>query len=124
MFICSLQHKYVGYGLTTTHSILNHLYATYANISSVDLRLKNAVFRTPYDVNQPIESLFDPVENCGEYADAGNTPYSLEQVIGIAFQIVYQNGLFIDDCKSWKRLTTQQKNWTGFKTFFATAHNE
>ena len=61
---------------------------------------------------------------CGDCAAAGNTPYSLEQVFGIAFQLVYQTGLFVDDCKSWKRLPVQQKTWTAFKTFFATAHNE
>ena len=41
-----------------------------------------------------------------------------------SFQLVYQTGLFLDDCKAWKRLPTQQKTWTGFKTFFATAHNK
>ena len=44
-----------------------------------------------------VESLFDRVKNCGDYAAAGNNPYSLEQVIGIAFQLVYQNGIFVDD---------------------------
>ena len=89
MFICSLQHKYVRYGLTTTRAILDHLYTNYANISSTDLQENDAVFRTPNDINQPIESLFDRVENCGDYAATGNTPYSLEQVIGIALQIIY-----------------------------------
>ena len=57
MFIRSLRHSYVGYGLTTTCAILDHLYATYANISSADLQENNAVFGTPCDINQPIESL-------------------------------------------------------------------
>ena len=103
---------------------MDHLYAIYANISSADLQEKDAVFRTPYDVNQPIESLFDQVENCVDYSAAGNTPYSLKQVIGIAFQLVYQTVLFVDDCKVWKRLNPQQKTLTEFKTFFATSHNE
>ena len=97
MFIRSIQHKYVGYVLTTTRAILYHLYTTYANVSSADLKENDAVLCTPYDINQPIESLFDRVENCGDYAAAGNTPYSLKKVIGIAFQIVYQTGLFVND---------------------------
>ena len=52
--------------------------------------------------------VFNRVENCGDYAAAGNTPYSLEQVIGIAFNLVYQTGLFVDKHKSWKRLPTQK----------------
>ena len=124
IFIRSLRHKYVGYGLTTTNTILDHLYATYANISSIYLQENDAVFRTLYDIYQPIETLFDRVKNCGDYAAAGNNPYSLKKVIGIAFQLVYQTGLFVDDCKSWKRLSKQQKTWIGFKTFFAISHNE
>ena len=124
IFIRSLRHKYVGYGITTTRTILDHLYATYDNIFSMDLQENDAVFRTSYDSNQPIETLFDRVENCGDYAAASNTPYSLKKVIGIAFQLVYHTGLFLDDYKAWKRLPTQRKTWIGFKTFFATAHNE
>ena len=78
MFIRSLRHKYIGYGLTTTRAILDQFYTTSTNISSADLQENNAVFRTPYYINQPIESLFDRVENCGDYAAAGNTPYRLE----------------------------------------------
>ena len=102
MFIRSLPHKYVRYGLTTTRTILDHLYTSYANIYSADLLENDSVFCTPYDINQPIETLFDRVENCGDYAAAGNNPNSLKQVIGIAFQLVYQTDLFVDNCKAWK----------------------
>ena len=37
MFIWSLCYRYVGYVTTTTRTILDHLYATYANISFADL---------------------------------------------------------------------------------------
>ena len=73
-----LRHKYFGYSLATTCPILDHLYATYANISSADLQVNDAVICTPYDINQPIETLFGRVNNCGDCAAAGNTPYSLE----------------------------------------------
>ena len=36
-------------------------------------------------------------EETGDYTAAGNTPYSLEQVIDVAFQLVYCTGLFFDD---------------------------
>ena len=61
MFMRYLQHKYVGYGLTYNHTILDHINTTYANISSADLQENDAVFRTPYDINQPIETLFNRV---------------------------------------------------------------
>ena len=44
IFIRSLRHKYVGYGLTTTRAILDRIYATYSNISSADLQEYSVVF--------------------------------------------------------------------------------
>ena len=42
VFIRSLRHHYAGYGTTTTHSILDHIYATYAKISSANLQDNDA----------------------------------------------------------------------------------
>ena len=38
MKIRSFRHKYVKYGLTSTCTILDYLYATYANISPADIQ--------------------------------------------------------------------------------------
>ena len=59
IFIQSLRHRYVGYGTTTTRTILDHLYATYAKISSSDLQDNNARLRAPYDANLSIEALIN-----------------------------------------------------------------
>ena len=55
---------------------------------------------------------------------AGNTPYTLLQVIGINSQFIFQTGLFNDDCKLWKQRDPDNKTWTQFKTFFSTSHQE
>ena len=38
LYVQSLRHKYIGYGKTTTRALLEHLYATYANISASALQ--------------------------------------------------------------------------------------
>ena len=38
LYIRSLRHKYIGYGKTTNRALLDHLYATYANISASALQ--------------------------------------------------------------------------------------
>ena len=99
----SLRHKYIGYEKTTTRALLYHLYSTYANISASALQDNDKRLRAPYDKNQPFETLIDQVENAVEYASAGDTPYTPAQVIGIAFQLVFQTGIFNDNCKLWRR---------------------
>ena len=75
MFIRSIQHKYVRYVLTSIRTILDHLYTTYAKIFSVDLQENNAVFCTPYDINQPIGTLFDRVKTA-EITPPPATPHT------------------------------------------------
>ena len=103
LYVRSLRHKYIGYGKTTTQALLDHLYSTYANISASSLQDNNKRLRSPYDRNQPFETLINQFENAVDYASTGDTPYTPAQVIGIAFQLMFQTGIFNDDCKLWRR---------------------
>ena len=124
MFIRSLQAKYLGYLNVSTRQILDHLYAQYARISSSDLQDNDVAFKKPYDPNMPIETLFDQIENGIDYAAAGLSPYSREQVTNNAFQLMHATGMFIEDCKIWKRQTAAYKTWDQFKQDFSESHRE
>ena len=85
LYVLSLRHKYIGYGKTTTRALLDHIYATYANISASALQDNYKRLRAPYDSNQPFETLIDQVENAVDYASSGYTSCTFAQVVGIAF---------------------------------------
>ena len=72
----SLRHKYIRYGRTTTRSLLEHLYTTYANISASSLQDNDMRLRYRYDRNQPFKTLIYQVKNVVEYASARDTPYT------------------------------------------------
>ena len=99
LYVRYLRHKYIGYRKTTNQALLGHIYSTYANISASALQDNDKRLRTPYDRNQQFETLNNQVENAVDYASAGDTPYTLAQFVGIAFQLVLKTGLFNDDCK-------------------------
>ena len=103
---------------------MDHLYNTYANIFASALQDNDKRLRAPYDRNQPFETLIGQVENAVDYASSGYTPYTPAQVVGIAFQLVFQTGLFNDYCKLWRRQPADVNTWKRFKEFFATAHQE
>jgi hypothetical protein len=103
---------------------LNHLYATYANINASDLLSNDKQMKADYDANQPIELLFDQIEDAVDFAAAGDCPYTPTQVTAIAYQLVFKTGLFHDECKLWKRRIAADKNWAEFKTVFSLAHQE
>jgi hypothetical protein len=124
MFVRSLATKYIGYLTVTTRQLLTHLYDQYARISAADLQDNDVVFKTTYGPNLPIKTLFDQVENAVDFAAAGNTPYSPEQVVATAYQLIFATGLFLDDCKVWKRQLAAYKTWANFKPDFTLSHRE
>ena len=72
----------------------------------------------------PTKALIDQVEGAVDYTMAGNTSYTPLQAAGIAYQLIFQTGMFTDNCKQWKRRDPANKTWTKFKIFFATDHQE
>jgi rubrerythrin len=68
--------------------------------------------------------MYKQIEDAIEFADAGQTPYTPEQVLSIAYQLVYRTGIFADDCKIWKRQAAPYKTWPQFKIDFALAYQE
>ena len=124
LYLKALRNKYTGFGSQTSLTMLRHLYDNYAKISSAELALNDDAMKKQYDANFPIESLFDQIDTAVEYAAAGGAPYTPEQIVTIAFQLVFQTGLFPDDCKLWKRRPVGDKTYAHFKTYFTEAHLE
>jgi hypothetical protein len=124
MYLATLRLPYIGLGTRTPMELLTHLYTNYAKITPADLDKNDVAMKQPCDVNQPIEILYKQIEDSIEFAAAGQTPYSPEQVLSIAYQLVFRTGIFVDDCKLWKRQAAAYKTWPQFKIDFAIAYQE
>ena len=124
VYLATLRLPYVGIGTRTPLQILAHLYTNYAKITPADLNNNDQAMKQPCDVNQPIEVLYQQIEDAIEFAAAGQTPYSPEQVLNIAYQLIFRTGIFSDDCKIWKRQPAAYKTWPQFKLDFAVAYQE
>ena len=78
MFTHALKNRYIGYANVSTKELLNRLFSTYEKVTGNDLRVNDTRMNTPYDVNLPIEVLFDQVEDGMDYTDARNHPKTPE----------------------------------------------
>ena len=124
MFTRALKNRYIGYANVTTKALLAHLFTTYGTINGGDLRRNEAAMNTPYDVNLPIEVLFDQIEDGMDYADAGNHPFTPAQIVMKGQQLIQETGMFPDDMKVWKRLPDNDRTWARLKADFTLAHQE
>jgi hypothetical protein len=79
---------------------------------------------TPYDPNQPIEKLFQQIQDARAFAVAGGQPYDNAMIINVAYTLVFNTGLFPDACRAWQSRAISGKTWAQFKIDFATSHRE
>jgi hypothetical protein len=52
---------------------------------------------TPYDPNQPIENLFQHIQDARAFAVAAGHPYGDAMIVNVAFTLVFNTGLFPDE---------------------------
>jgi hypothetical protein len=96
----------------------------YAMIAPTELTQNYERLNTPYDPNQPIETLFQQIQDARAFAVAGGQPYGAAIIVNVAYTLVFNTELFPDACRSWQSRATAAKTWAQFKIDFATAHRE
>jgi hypothetical protein len=79
---------------------------------------------TPYDPNQPIEILFQQIQDARAFTVAGGQPYGAAMIINVAYTLVFNTGLYPDACRAWQSRELAAKTWAQFKIDFSTAHRE
>jgi hypothetical protein len=79
---------------------------------------------TPYDPNQPIEMLFQQIQDARAFAVAGGQPYGAAMIVNVAYTLVFNTGLFPDACRAWQWRAIAAKTWAQLEIDFATAHRE
>ena len=122
MYFQAVRDHHVGYTNVTTLQLLTHLYANYGLVTQNDLSDNDAAMKRPYDPSAPIESLFQQIEDGVEFAEAGHAPYTPQQIIAIAYFLVFQTGIFEKYCDEWDEKPQQDKSWINFKSHFTRAH--
>jgi hypothetical protein len=93
-------------------------------IAPTELTQNYERLNTPYDTNQPIETLFQQNQDARAFAVAGGQPYGAAMIVNVAYTLVFNTGLFPDACRAWQSRAIAAKTWAQFKINVATAHRE
>jgi hypothetical protein len=123
-YLNALLDEIMGYANCTSLQLLTHLLTYYAIIAPTELTQNYERLNTPYDPNQPIEILFQQIQDTWAFAVAGGQPYGAAMIVNVAYTLVFSTGLFPDACRAWQSRAIAAKTWAQFKIDFATAHQE
>jgi hypothetical protein len=102
--------------------MLNHLFETYGNITTVNLEINFEHMRRAWYPQQPVETLFKQIQDCADYSEAGGVLIGHPQHINIGYAKIFATGHFMSACRRWNEKPTADKTWTQFESLFAAAH--
>jgi hypothetical protein len=123
-YLNALSDEIVGYANCTSLQLLTHLLSYYAMIAPTELTQNYERLNTPYDPNQPIETLFQQIQDARAFAVAGGQPYGNAMIVNVAYTLIFNTRLFPDACRGWQSRAIAGKTWAQFKIDFTTAHRE
>jgi hypothetical protein len=123
-YLNALSDKIVGYANCTSLQLLTHLLTYYDMIAPTELTHNFERLNAPCDPNQPIETLFQQVQDARAFAVSGGQPYGAAMIVNVAYTLVFNTGLFPDACRAWQSRAIEGKTWSQLKIDFATEHLE
>jgi hypothetical protein len=123
-YLNALSDEIVGNANCTSLQLLTHLLTYYAMITPTELTQNYERLNTLYDPNQPIETLFQQIQDARAFAVAGGQPCGAAMIVNVAYTLVFNTWLFPDACRAWQSRAISAKTWAQFKIDFATAHRE
>ena len=107
--VSAKKKRLTGYSGVLTYELLLYLFDNYSQITSNTLNQKNATMQAKWDPIELFKSFLERIEDCKAYAEAGKSPYTAKQVMDIAYQVMYNTGVFTNECKRWHRKPEESK---------------
>jgi hypothetical protein len=101
-YLNSLSDEILGYANCTSLRLLTHLLTYYAMIAPTELTQNYEHLNTPYDPYQPIEMLFQKIQDARAFAIAGGQPYGAAMIVNVAYTLIFNTVLFPDACRAWQ----------------------
>jgi hypothetical protein len=124
MYTSALEDYLLGYAGVTVRELVQYIIHTYSRIDPTQLADCYTKMTRPYDLQDPIETLFTQIDDGVRYALAGGQPYGEAQYVNIAFLLILATQSLPLACAEWQRRVPNMQSWPLFKAFFTEAHRE
>ena len=104
--------------------ILAYLFQRYGKVTPDALNAKEMEVRTfIYNLQEPLVTLYDQVEDLQKLGDAANMPYTTRQIVNFGVQLIRNTHDFQDGLKTWFGKNDRDKTWMNFKLHFEEEHD-
>ena len=106
-------------------TILDHLFSRYGQVSGTDVQdYLNEVLKTPFTPAEPLVTIWNPIQKLKKLAMQANIPYSEQQLIEFALQMIRATHDFESALGKWEDKPVPDKTWRNLKLHFSQAQGE
>lgn len=104
------------------NDLLAYLFRRYGNVTQVTLdKEEQKVKNMTYLLTDPINNVFQAVQDLGQLADAAENPFSDRQLLETGLHIIQNTHDFELAQIQWNQKPPADKTWVNFKTHFVNA---
>ena len=122
LFIGELEHPAHGYALVTVCEILTHLMTNYGKLNAEDLQDNLNQLGKPWDLDMPIETVFNNVAECRLLAKEGGDPITEHTAVRTILQAFNNSNLFEHAVREWRNKPEADKTINNIRIHFKEAN--
>ena len=124
-YLMALQNRQTNTIDVTIPVILDYLFSNHSRLTPAMLQHEEKQIKEMYyDLQQPVDVVFNKVEDPLDLSIAARADFTEQQLINIAYVLLTATGKYQHYIREWSRLDREQKTWSHFKTYFCRAHQE
>ena len=104
--------------------IVTHFFTEYEQAENQDLFGNCSKLSELWDANKPLQELVQWLQEIQEFANDGERTIADKNIVDTIYTLVYNTGLFYDDCDKWDDKQRDEKTWSNFQAHFQAAQRK
>ena len=101
-----------------------HLFKEYGQVEYQDLVGNRSKLLEPWDANRPFEESVQQIQEIKEFANDGGRTIAYKEIVDTIHMLVYNTGLYYEDCDKWEDKKRNEKTWANFQAHFQAAQRK
>jgi hypothetical protein len=125
IYLRALLNRTTGQYASNIRAVLQHLFSTHGKITPQQVKAKeSATYHMHYDISQPVDTVFNAIEDLTDLAEHANSPLSAQQMIDLAYVIFAKQPILQQDLRLWNRKPFIDRTWANMLLHFREAQND
>jgi hypothetical protein len=127
IYLRAMLNRATGQYSGSIRAILAQLFQTYGKVTPQQIKAKEfELYQMHYDISQPVDTVFNAIDDLSDLADQAisPSPLSQQQMIDIAYVIFAKQPLLQNDLRIWNRLPAANRTYANLIRDLRDAQND